>query len=126
MINRHKITKDEYAALPFGRAEYLIMRYSEYIGNMTFVCELTPDLISIVFGKSDFKYKGEYNCDCWGLDFNGEQFMIISANGRGTTIETLTKDKKVIEGFYVEILSMFSKIDNPRIKRLNQLVQKLK
>ena len=126
MINRHKITKDEYATLPFRRAEYLIMRYSEYIGNMTFVSELTPDLISIVFGKSDFKYKGEYNCDCWGLDFNGEQFMLISANGRGTTIETQTKDKKTIEGFYEEILSMFSKIDNPRIKRLNQLVQKLK
>jgi hypothetical protein len=60
------------------------------------------------------------------LDFNGEQFILISANGRGTTIETLTEEKKIIEGFYDEILSMFSKIDNPRIKRLNQLVQKMK
>jgi hypothetical protein len=126
MINRINITKEEYVNLPFRRAEYFIISYEGYIGNMTFVSGLTPKLIELVFGKSDFKYKGEYNCDCWGVEFKGEKFMIISANGRGTTIETLTSDKTIIKSFFDEILSQFSKVDNPKIKELFELVQRLK
>jgi hypothetical protein len=118
MINRSKITKEEYQKLAFNRSEFTIIRYKDYIKNLSFISGLTPKLIELVFGKSDFKYKGEYNCDCWGLDFNGDKFMIVSADGRGTTIESLTSDKKVISHFYDELLNLFLKIDNPDIERL--------
>ena len=118
MIKKFNISREEYQNLKFKRAEYFIISYKDYIKNISFISGLTPKVIEILFGKSDFKYQGEYNCDCWGLDYNGEKFMIISANGRGTTIESLTDDKKTIGGFYTELLDMFLKLNDPNIERL--------
>jgi hypothetical protein len=44
---------------------------------------------SSLFGKHDFTYKGEYNCKIWSFkDSDGNYFFVISAPGRGTSIES--------------------------------------
>lgn len=118
MITKFNITKEEYIKSSFDRAEYFIIRYKEYMRNISFISGLTPDVIKLAFGNSDFKYKGEYNCDCWGLYFNGEKFMIISADDRGTTIECQTDNEKTIKSFYTELLELFIKMNHPKIEKL--------
>jgi len=117
-IKRFEISKEEYKKSHLTRAEYLIIRYKDYIRNLSFMSGLTPDVIELAFGKSDFKYQGEYNCDCWGLQLDGVRFMIISADGRGTTVESETGNVDIIKKFYKEILDIFLKIDNPKIETL--------
>ena len=42
-----------------------------------------------LFGKHDFTYKGEYNCKIWSFEDNkNNYFFIISAPGRGTSLES--------------------------------------
>ena len=77
-----------------------------------------PDLIKLVFGDSDFKYKGEYLCDIWGLEFQNQKFVIVSANGRGTTIESLQVDTDIIKSFYDSLVHKFTQLDNPKIEKL--------
>ena len=99
--------------------EYLILTDEDWIKKITFISGLNPEDIKLLFGKSDFKYRGsEYLIDNWGLEFNNTLFILNSANKRGTSTESECKDILIIKGFYNELVKMFLDINNEKINRL--------
>ena len=62
-----------------------ITKFSNKIQTIVAMTNQWSDL----FGKHDFTYKGEYNCKIWSFkDNNDNYFFIISAPGRGTSLES--------------------------------------
>lgn len=83
-FNRISITKSEYIKLSPNSIQYL----AGFTNKLQTIFAMTNQW-SELFGKHDFTYKGEYNCKNWTfIDNNDNYFFIISAPGRGTSIES--------------------------------------
>lgn len=42
-----------------------------------------------IFGKPDFHYRGEFDFHCWSLDFQENNYIILTAKGKGTCYEVV-------------------------------------
>jgi len=83
-FNRISISKSEYISLSPNSIQYL----AKFTNKLQTIVAMTNQW-SELFGKHDFTYKGEYNCKIWTfIDNNDNYFFIISAPGRGTSIES--------------------------------------
>lgn len=104
-------------------------RDDSYFKKMMVISSIVPTDMIPVFGKCNFIYRGEYNCQCWGFTHKDMDFLIVSANNRGTSIEAdvnindiaghnIDKSKvDIIVDFVNQFYDKISAIDSPKIKR---------
>jgi len=117
-INKINYTKLQFTEAKFKRFEFSIFNKKGFIQKLTFLSGLTPILIQKIFGDSNFKIKGEFNNHIWIVEFKNQQFAIISAAGRGTTLETIAEDKEIMCKFVDELISLFLNLSDPKIELL--------
>lgn len=116
MIKRIHMSKAVFLTRSdYHRVEYLVRMNedNEHVKNLIEISGCEPKLFVSLFGKSDFKFQGEYLVDVWTFEYGHKQFAIISANERGTTIEgnyefvdNPQNDIKLLKKFISELSEM--------------------
>ena len=61
------------------------------------IVSMTPEQWEQLFDKSDFTWIGNHKTKTYSFDCNGEYYFVISAKGRGTSIETNADAGKYME-----------------------------
>lgn len=117
-INKIDWTLKQFQESNFERFEYKLFQKKRIFPKLTFISGLVPDLIQLLFGKCNFKIKGEFNNSIWILEFEEQLFAMVSAKGRGTTLETIGFDEKICSNFVDLLVSKFLALDHPRIQEL--------
>ena len=117
-ISKIDYTKQQFTETNFKRFEFTLFNKKGYIKKLTFLSGLVPKVIQKIFGNSNFKFKGEFINDTWIVEFKGSIFAIVSAPGRGTTLETTATDEKILTEFVDEAVNEFLKLDDPKIEIL--------
>ena len=83
-FERIDISKSEYISL----SPYNIVYIPKFSNKIQAIVAMTNQW-SQLFGKHNFTYKGEYNCKNWTFKDNRDNyFFIVSAPGRGTSLES--------------------------------------
>lgn len=110
---RVDLGKNEYQLLNTHVITYLSKKES-YFDKCVAISSLIPVYVTNVYGGYDFSYKGEFDVKVWSFKFEDEYFFILSANGRGTDIESTTTDVLKAERFVDGVLSNFK--DNQKVQ----------
>ena len=100
---RQELTKEDFEKLNTSRIEHLD-KGDEWISFISAISSLVPSDIIPLFGKADFSYLSEYNTKIWSFKIESDYYFILSAYGRGTTIESTSSDVSKIKIFINEFL----------------------
>lgn len=127
-MERIKISKNEFKNLNCSVVSY-VSRNNTFFKKVMVISAAVPDDIISLFGKCDFTHRGEYNCQIWSFIHKNMKFFVVSANGRGTTVEAEVDiddiagpntdvDKiNIIIDFINIFYDRISELESPRIKR---------
>lgn len=121
-ISKSNLTLDEYINSNFNRIEFLL-RDKDFFNKVMFISHCGPNEIKLLFDRHSFILNGEYHNKFWPVTFQNKIFLIVSANGRGTTIESevdsdpsnIDKETlKIIRGFVYELTTKLLSLDTER------------
>jgi hypothetical protein len=73
-------------------------RVLDYLSNYIILLKEHNKEFCGLFGNPSFKYKGEYRCDNWVVEHNGNKFVLITAPVRGTSFEcdpSISEDERI-------------------------------
>lgn len=85
-----------------------------------------PKDIERLYGKYSFIYTTYRRLYNWAFSFNDTIFLLVSANERGTTIETTTSDPNLAEAFIRQLNDDLKTLNDEKINGTLALIEKLK
>ena len=95
--------------------------------KLSFISAMTPKQVEKVLDVHDFLYQGEYRCKCWLLNHEGMVFVVVSANGRGTTVECApAATVEQIKSFLTEFVDELKKLEDTQVQGSMFLLQPIK
>lgn len=95
--------------------------------KLSFISAMTPKQVYEVLGEHDFTYQAEYRCKCWLLNYEGMVFVVVSANGRGTTVECApAATVEQIKNFLTEFVDELVKIGDTQVQGSMFLLKPIK
>lgn len=126
-MKKIKFTAERYSEMECERIEYRYIEDKKWRNKMFIISGCTPQCFETLFGECSFTFDGdEYILRCWSMEYNSNYlFTIISADGRGTTIELNSKemDKDILYSFVDEL---FEKIKALNSEKINNTIKALK
>jgi hypothetical protein len=111
--------------LPISKAEYWntaaismrnLFKEKEWIEKLTLLAGCVPNDFKTMFGDSSFTYKsGDGIVECWVIEFKEQLFGVISAETRGTILETSSiNNLETIKEFINDFINDLKKINKSK------------